>query len=347
MAVNRRLYYACQSVGVAPFEGTPTDFTTIRGLQSVGVSTTFNLEQLFEVGQLSIYESVENLPDVEITLEKCLDGYPLIGHLLTQGAVASTLVGRSNQRANVGLSVHADTNETASGNQLAQCVMSGVYLSQWGFDIQVEGPARESVTAVGNNKVWATGGFTFTGFTAGNDVTSLSPAAPEGVNYRQDMVMASCLWPTEIPGISSSGTNDPVGASGLFGAALQSVKVSANLGREQLLELGRRGPYFRYVNFPVEISTAIEINAKTGDFISATEAGTQGDGDNIVDQSIFVLMKEGTRIDLGAKNKLASVTYGGGNAGRGGGNATVTYNYTTFNELTVEHPADPTVALRP
>jgi len=41
---------------------------------------------------------------------------------------------------------------------------------------------------------------------------------------------------------------------------------------------------------------------------------------------------------LGTKNKLASVNYGGGDAG--GGNVTVTYSYTTFNDFTVMHPHD-------
>ena len=41
---------------------------------------------------------------------------------------------------------------------------------------------------------------------------------------------------------------------------------------------------------------------------------------------------------LGNKNKLSSVTYGGGDAG--GGNATVTYSYSTFNDFTVVHWAD-------
>jgi hypothetical protein len=38
---------------------------------------------------------------------------------------------------------------------------------------------------------------------------------------------------------------------------------------------------------------------------------------------------------LGNKNKLASVTYGGGDAA--GGNATATYSYSTFNDMTVLH----------
>jgi len=50
-------------------------------------------------------------------------------------------------------------------------------------------------------------------------------------------------------------------------------------------------------------------------------------------------MREGTDLDLGTKNKLASVTYGGGDAG--GGNVVVTYNYSNFNVLVIKHPEDP------
>jgi hypothetical protein len=39
------------------------------------------------------------------------------------------------------------------------------------------------------------------------------------------------------------------------------------------------------------------------------------------------------QIDLGTKNKLTSVNYTGGDTG--GGNATVTYSYQTFNFLKV------------
>jgi hypothetical protein len=44
------------------------------------------------------------------------------------------------------------------------------------------------------------------------------------------------------------------------------------------------------------------------------------------------------RLWLGKKNKLSSVTYGGGDAG--GGNSTVTYSYSNFNDFTVMHSGD-------
>ena len=39
-------------------------------------------------------------------------------------------------------------------------------------------------------------------------------------------------------------------------------------------------------------------------------------------------------INLGTKNKLSSVSYSGGDTG--GGNATCTYSYSTFNDLKVD-----------
>jgi len=62
--------------------------------------------------------------------------------------------------------------------------------------------------------------------------------------------------------------------------------------------------------------------------------------DNLSNEVIRIATCEGTRIYLGNKNKLASINYGGGDAG--GGNVTVTYSYTTFNDFTVLHPQDPT-----
>ena len=343
MPTNNRLFYAVYALGVTPF-ATPGTYTAVRGLQSVGVNTKFNLDQVFEIGQLAIYENVEQLPDVELTVERVLDGYPLFYHLMTKGATAATLIGRSNVRGTVAMSIYSETVQNASGLPLTQVVMSGLYVSQLGYNFQVNGPSTEQVTCVGNNKVWATGApFVFSGMAAVHGVTSNSPSAASGVNFRQDLVMPSCTFPKEIPGINGSGKNVDGGTS--FPASIQSIKVSANLGRESMLELGRLAPYFRYVNFPVEVTCAIEVYCKDGDMVSMTETGYLGNGSNTADQTIYIQTQEGTKLDLGTKNRLTNVAFGGANAGGRGGNATSTYSYVTFNDMTVTHPADPTVGL--
>ena len=71
---NNRVYYAIQQV--SPSEKTQGAqlraqlLTAAHGVQSVGITTNFNLEQVFELGQISIYENVEGTPDVEVTLSK-------------------------------------------------------------------------------------------------------------------------------------------------------------------------------------------------------------------------------------------------------------------------------------
>ena len=125
-----------------------------------------------------------------------------------------------------------------------------------------------------------------------------------------------------------------------------NVTVSTDLGREELFELGTRQPYARVVTFPIEVTCAIEVLSLSGDMINAFSDGCStssdpcvGITDNLSNERIRLATCEGTRIYLGEKNKLASVNYGGGDAG--GGNVTATYNYTTFNDLTVIHPQDP------
>ena len=61
MAANDRIFYACQGVSVAPFASTANVTTgqMVHGLQSVGITTNFSLEQAFELGQIEIYENID------------------------------------------------------------------------------------------------------------------------------------------------------------------------------------------------------------------------------------------------------------------------------------------------
>ena len=130
---------------------------------------------------------------------------------------------------------------------------------------------------------------------------------------------------------------------------LQNITVSTDLGREELFELGTRQPYARVVTFPIEVTCDIEVLSVSGDMINAFADGCKANDDpctgivdNLVAEKIRIATCEGTRVYLGTQNKLASVNYGGGDAG--GGNVTVTYSYSTFNDCTVMHLADPDIS---
>lgn len=344
---NNRIYWAVQAVGIAPQD--ETTFTEVHGAQSIGITTTFSLDQVYELGQLAIYENVEDIPDIEVTCEKVLDNNPLIYHLATSGASTGTIAGRSAKKCNVALNIYGDVQDSASGTPVSQVFMSGMYVSSLSYTFPVDGNCTESVTLVGNNKWWRDTGFTdFFDPDFDNTDTPGEAASEASVVHRRQHVYfdsvtdgTATLLPPEVEGISPSGTNNQ--AAGAFSAHIQNITISCDLGRDNMNELGRRGPYFRYVNYPVEVTTEIETYSVEGDGVDAIESATS----NLTAYQIYIVTNDGTqsthRFNLGAQNKLASVTYGGADAG--GGNATTTYTYTTFNDLLVEARNDPTAGL--
>lgn len=335
---NKRIFYAIMQFQLAPIGTGPTSYTAnhvVHGLQSIGVTTRFNLEQVFEIGQLAIYENIENIPDVEITAEKVFDGYPIMYHLSTPGATSATLVGRSNIKCQGLLTIYDDTKSSASGVPISEVECSGLFISAINLTFPVEGNCTESVTLVGNNKVWRTSASGTGRFPGNND----TPIGSGGVQRRQDVLFGSgqSILPLNVAGITNvGGTGYNIQTSGDFGAHIQSIRVSTTLGREALNELGRKGPYHRFVNFPVQVTTDIECYSTSGDLVNALE-----DQDNVTEQQIKILLREGLIVDLGTHNLCNNVSHTGGNASNNGGNVTTTYSFTTFNDLTIKHPQDP------
>ena len=346
MSANKRVYYACKKAGIAPCGS--ESYTTIHGLQTLGITTSFNLEQVFEVGQLSIYENIENIPAVEVTLEKVVDGYAPIYTLATQSPASSaTLVGRSKGCCQLGVSIFADDVNSTSGTPLTNLMLSGLYVSSVGYSVTTDGNAKESVTLVGNDRVW-TGTLTYGESDLDSDLDNPKAITGSGgVNRREDVIFGSIgnvtLLPSEIPGINTSNQNIR-GDDNNYAAHVQRIDIRTNLGREESFELGRKGQFDRYVRFPVEVTTEIGILSVSGDMISASADGKYSEGGscgtyNLTDQVIKLVMCEGLIVDCGTKNKLASVGITGGDAG--GGNEEITYTYSNWNNMTVYHPDDP------
>src|SRR6185503_9830572 len=87
-----------------------------RGLQSIGMSTTFNLEQVFQLGQAEIYEYSERQPDIEVTMSKVIDGTKPLFLMLTNPAGANDIVARTaSYRVDVTLQIYPDTQFRATG----------------------------------------------------------------------------------------------------------------------------------------------------------------------------------------------------------------------------------------
>ena len=361
MSLNDRIFYATQAVGIQQHAdgGNVGAAQVVHGLQSVGINTTFNLEQAFELGQIEIYENIEGTPDVEVTLEKVLDGYPLIYHMATSGEIvgmASGLVGRSKSRCDLRLGIFPDNenNVKAGGSSAeAEVYCSGMYVSSVSYTIPTDGSMTESVTLVGNNKQWLTASQKLTTTAVadfdGQDFPAAltsgtvdgSQTASGGVQQREDVLLSGCILPASIKGVIGSGYGNAwEGGKNEPRVHLQSFSVSTDFSREDILELGRKTPYARPATFPIEVTCEIEAVTTSGDFVNAYEFGdaaldgTTASGNNTQEENIFVVTRAGYAWDLGNGNRLASVSYGGGDAT--GGNATCTYSYTNFNELDVQ-----------
>ena len=338
---SNRVFYAVHGIGFKGI-GIPGKVPLggeAHGIQSIGLNTTFNLEQVFELGQIEIYENVENRPDVEITVEKALDDDTLVYHLATSGSTGATLTARTTLQTIAVIPIYPDTYDSCSGDASNVVTCSGMYVSSLAYNFPVDGTATESVTLIGSDKVWSSDG-TSHGLLYSFDNDDEPGSA--GIQRREDVVMGtgtavdgnnSCTFPTEIPGIDANGKN-PLNAGGTaYDAHVQSVSCSVDLGREDLYELGRKGEYYKFVNFPVEVTTTIELTATDeGDSIDAAAEGT-----NVTDQTIKVVTLDNTQVYLGTKNKLGSISQSGGDSS--GGSVSVSLTYTGYNTFTVTNPS--------
>ena len=360
---NNRVYYAIQQVTFGKDgQGSVGPRYAAHGVQSIGITKNFNIEQVFELGQISIYENVEGTPDVEVTMSKVLDGYIPLYCLATadqtNGPALSQRVD-SDVKTFVQLGIWDEANQSAGENSSTAgswVEMSGLVVSSVSYNFPLDDNFSEDITLVGNYKVWKSGtekntvstscGVSYHpsgvggAFGGNND----APIGSGGVNRRENIQFATSLAGTNSGDFSILPEDIPgVGTSGQRGTAhVSSITVSTDVSREDIFELGAKLPYAKSVTFPVEVTCDIEVTTASGDLINAlddcSEDAACNTKSNLNERRIRIATCEGLRIWLGQKNKLSSVSYGGGDAG--GGNATVTYSYSNFNDFTVMHVAD-------
>jgi len=300
---NKRIFYASHAVSI--------DGTVVVGAQSVGLNTNFNLEQVFQLGRLAIYDNIATDPDVEITISKALDGYPTIWELATLGG---SLVENANDQSTIVLAVDDETQDFVAAPHTAAITMTGCYVSSLNYTFPVDGNLTEEIVFVGSHK--AVGGTVIT-----------PPANPnERVLRRQNVKIGDSTLPSMVTG-----------------RRLSQISISADLGREKMFALGQLAPFHRFVNFPLEITVSFDVisdgenqNVLAGP--SFDETTVECSGINIVKEPIVIKLCDSDGIiaytfDLGSGCSLQSVSYSGGDTG--GGNVTETYTYITYNELTI------------
>ncbi len=305
-------------------------FEVPRGIQSVATTTSFSLEQIFEMGKLAVYEQIEGTPEIEVTVNRVFDGtMPL--YLIASDSSESTLIGRNATYKNdLALNIYPDTQDNAVGSFVSAVYISGAYLSSMSFTFPVDGNFTEEITFLSNNKFWAveTGGSMANGnFPSGVIATDEDPTVNvgnlDGVQRRENFDLTSSTFPSDIPGVVA-------GVLQASGECLQNVSITADLGREDVFCLGAKDARYKFVTVPVEVTTTIEAITTLGDLVEADASI-----DNLTNETIIIVLTEGLTINLGTQNKLSSVDMAGADAG--GGSENTTFTYTNFNDLTITH----------
>lgn len=290
------------------------------GVQSVSIGTTFNTEDVFHLGQLDAYENVEGIPEIEVSVERVLDGTKPLWLMVTDSDY-TTLKGRTaDYKADLAVSVYPDSQDNAFGTPDSTVCVSGCYVSAWSASLPADGNFTESITLVGNDKTWGEEEGVPSGFFPTSDSYD-AQVVGSGVQRTEDYDDANSTKPSDI------SADDHI----------QSIEISVDVTREEIFQLGQKTPYYRAVSFPVTVTTTFEVITDRGDLVTALGNGRN----NLSNESIIIKTKEGLTINLGTKNKLSSVSFEGFDAG--GGNGTCTFEYTNSNSLTITHDKFPDV----
>ena len=133
-----------------------------RLIQSVGVSTSLDYEQLFELGRLQIFNNIEGIPSVEITVERALAVYDsaspntpadidaVYASGTLWGMAGGSVTNAGGNRFNLMMEVSDDV--TLSREKFVYC--TGLYMNNYTLNFNLEGASTESATFVGNHIDW-------------------------------------------------------------------------------------------------------------------------------------------------------------------------------------------------
>ena len=220
-----------------------------RGVQSVSSTTTYNLEQVFELGQIEVYEDSERVPDIEYTIEKALDGTKMLYFMASDpapGVDANGIpkIGLNNRvgtfRSDHALNIYPDTQERSTGTPRSAMVASGMYLSSVTYSFPVDGFCTEALTFVGNDKIWKNFNANISGLpvdaypqtgntykipASGFEVAESTQGTPSaslrvigsGIQRRENVDLRRSVLPSDIPGVQAA-TLTTVNAGGVGGS---------------------------------------------------------------------------------------------------------------------------------
>ena len=305
--MSSRIFYALQQVKVGS--------TVLSGVQSVGASSTTNIENFSRFGSIGAYTLLQDL-DLEITIENALGD----GWTNTLGAI-----GFSNISTSIDTPVSV-VIEYLTEDNFTKTVSLSAILSSYSIQMGVDGPATESVTFQNSGNAV---------FTDGTDGTALG--TPSGG-------VCSVITRPSFSGFSTSLSTTACDASPTWAAEVTrdhvlSVSASMDIGTEKVNVLGRSLSFGKYVTFPIETSMEVETHLDPSsdtdgntadDSMGGFNSGTKS-GNSLEDEVYHTLIAlPGNYYGMSAA-RLTGVSRSGGDVG--GGQVSISESYSSVNDL--------------
>lgn len=293
-----RIFYALQNVLVA---GTP-----LKGVQTVGASSTTNLESFSAFGSLAAHTILQDM-DLELTVESALgDGWNSALNLLGYTTFSADFFDTANDITIQYL--------TSTGTMVA--IKLNAVLTSYQVQMGTDGPATESLTFQNaGTAVFTTGtGGSALGVSSENicDVITRPNFTSFNEYYR-----ANCC--SEDAAVSTPVTN------------LLSFSASMDAGNEKINVLGQSMPFGKFATFPIETSMEIErhLDPSTAS-MDSFNSGTIS-GNSLVDACYNPTAILGGHTYSLNGARLASISRSGGDVG--GGNVSISQSYTGYNDF--------------
>jgi len=304
---NERIFYALQQVQIGNGAASET-MTALKGVQSVGMSSTTNVESVSAFGSIEATTILQDM-DLEITVENAL------------GSDWTNALGAGGYSSFD--STFFDTKRTVTLHYLTatgttKLIELEAILTSYSVQLGTDGPATESIT-------FANAGASV--FTTGTDGTALPTqnvsvcnviTRPKFTKFEQTTYDNCCV----------NTTNAPVDHSNV-----QSFSASFDVGSEKISALGQSQPLHKFATFPAEVSAEVEVHVDPSASIGLLNSGTINASTLSMDDVCHDLSIQMPGNIYGMdKMRLSGVSRSGGDVG--GGNVAISRSFTGFNTFT-------------
>jgi hypothetical protein len=296
-----RVYFAGSAVVIGS--------TVVQGAQSMGITVNFTLEQAFQMGKLALVDNIITDGEATFSATKNLDGNELMLGIFAGNAGNANDVGTlASTTANITLHSNTSDSDTSVSSGVTT-ILTGAFLASVGYNFPSDGWCTEEISFVSSAK----------GF--GTATTSAPASTKKSVAYRHHI------------GVFFGGTEDTT-------SNYTNASVNTDLARESMFKLGQLSPYYKYANFPFEVTVELTVANTTVDQTQVNLDALPGCAPQAQGSTIKIDVCDVNGSSTDAKYSvtvsgavLSSVSQDGGDTG--GGNASTTYTYTSYNELLV------------